>query len=51
MATHSSTLPREIPWTEKPSGLQSMVSQVEGTTEQYLGGWQRQTGRLVGSDY
>ena len=25
--THSSTLAWEIPWTEKPSGLQSMGSQ------------------------
>ena len=27
MATHSSTLAWEIPWTEEPSGLQSMGSQ------------------------
>ena len=27
MATHSSILAREIPWTEEPSGLQSMGSQ------------------------
>ena len=27
MATHSSILAWEIPWTEKPSGLQSMGSQ------------------------
>ena len=27
MATHSSTLAWEIPWTEKPGGLQSMGSQ------------------------
>ena len=26
MATHSSTLAWEIPWTEKPGGLQSMRS-------------------------
>ena len=26
MATHSSTLARIIPWTEKPGGLQSMGS-------------------------
>ena len=26
-ATHSSILAWEIPWTEEPSGLQSMVSQ------------------------
>ena len=25
MATHSSTLPWEIPWTEEPGGLQSMA--------------------------
>ena len=27
MATHSSILAREIPWTEEPGGLQSMVLQ------------------------
>ena len=27
MATHSSVLAWEIPWTEEPSGLQSMGSQ------------------------
>ena len=27
MATHSSTLTWEIPWTEEPGGLQSMGSQ------------------------
>ena len=27
MATHSSILPREIPWTEEPGRLQSMGSQ------------------------
>ena len=27
MATHSSILARRIPWTEEPSGLQSMGSQ------------------------
>ena len=27
MATHSSVLPWEIPWTEETSGLQSMGSQ------------------------
>ena len=26
MATHSSVLARKIPWTEEPSGLQSMGS-------------------------
>ena len=30
MATHSSTLAWEIPWTEEPSGLQSMGSQRVG---------------------
>ena len=29
MATHSSILAWEIPWTEKPGGLQSMGSQKE----------------------
>ena len=32
MATHSSILAWEIPWTEKPSRLQSMGSQEVGTT-------------------
>ena len=31
MATHSSVLAWEIPWTEKPSGLQSMGSQSDMT--------------------
>ena len=30
MATHSSILVREVPWTEEPGGLQSMVSQRVG---------------------
>ena len=30
MATHSSILAREIPWTEEPWGLQSMGSQRVG---------------------
>ena len=30
MATHSSSLAWKIPWTEEPSGLQSMVSQRVG---------------------
>ena len=30
MATHSSILPWEIPWTEEPGGLQSMVLQSVG---------------------
>ena len=30
MATHSSTLPWRIPWTEEPEGIQSMGSQREG---------------------
>ena len=30
MATHSSILAREIPWTEEPGGLQSMGSQAVG---------------------
>ena len=37
MATHSSILTWEIPWTEEPSGLQSMESQKTGhdlTTKQ-----------------
>ena len=33
MATHSNILAWEIPWTEEPSGLQSMGSQSD-TTEQ-----------------
>ena len=31
MATHSSILALEIPWTEKPGGLQSVGSQELGT--------------------
>ena len=31
-ATHSSILAWEIPWTEEPGGLQSVVSQESGTT-------------------
>ena len=30
MAIHSSILAQEIPWTEEPGGLQSMVSQRVG---------------------
>ena len=30
MATHSSILAWEIPWTEEPGGLQSVVSQRVG---------------------
>ena len=33
MATHSSILAWEIPWTEEPGGLQSMESQRVGLTE------------------
>ena len=33
MATHSSTLALEIPWTEEPGGLQSMALQESDTTE------------------
>ena len=32
MATHSSTLAWEIPWTEEPGGLQSMGSQTPLST-------------------
>ena len=32
MATHSSILAWDIPWTEKPGGLQSMGSQESATT-------------------
>ena len=32
MANHSSILAWEIPWTEEPSGLQSMGSQESDTT-------------------
>ena len=31
MATHSSTLAWEIPWTEEPGGLQSAGSESEAT--------------------
>ena len=30
LVTHSSILPRRIPWTEEPSGIQSMRSQRVG---------------------
>ena len=33
MATHSSNLAWRIPWTEEPSGLQSIGLQRVGTTE------------------
>ena len=33
MATHSNILAWRIPWTEEPSGLQSMGSQRVSTTE------------------
>ena len=33
MATHSSILAWEIPWTEEPGGLQSMGSQRIGRTD------------------
>ena len=33
LATHSRILAWEIPWTEKPSGLQSMGSQRVGHTD------------------
>ena len=32
MATHSSILTREIPWTEEPGGLESMGSQESDMT-------------------
>ena len=32
MATHSSSLAREIPWTEEPGGLQFMELQEQDTT-------------------
>ena len=34
MATHSSVLAWEVPWTEEPGGLQSMGSQELDTTQQ-----------------
>ena len=33
MATHSSVLAWEVPWTEEPGGLQSMGSQESDMTE------------------
>ena len=36
MATHSSILAWEFPWTEEPGGLQSMGSQRDTTTTQQL---------------
>ena len=37
MATHSSILAWEIPWTEEPGGLQSMVPQMVGQTLERIG--------------
>ena len=37
MATHSTILAWEIPWTEKPGGLQSVGSRRGGHTEQHMG--------------
>ena len=37
MATHSTLLAWEIPWTEKPGGLQSVGSRRGGHTEQHMG--------------
>ena len=34
MATHSSILPWEIPWTEEPGGLQSMDTDTDSVTKQ-----------------
>ena len=42
MATHSSILALEIPWTEEPGGLQSMWSQRvkhDSATKQYVMQW------------
>ena len=36
MATHSSILAKEIPWTEEPGGLQSMGSQKESDMTEQL---------------
>ena len=36
MASHSSILAWEIPWTEEPSGLQSMGSQTVGHNDSTL---------------
>jgi len=49
MATHSSILAWEIPWTEEPGGLQSMESQRVGPN---LGTKQQQSGNRCnpGSD-
>ena len=39
MATHSSVLAWEVPWTEEPGGLQSMGSQELDTTERLSTHW------------
>ena len=39
MATHSSVLSWEIPWTEEPGGLQSMGWEEKGMTEDEMVGW------------
>ena len=43
MATHSSILAWEIPWTEQPGGLLSMGLQESGTTEQLTPSWPKET--------
>ena len=49
MATHSSNLCWEIPWTEKPGGLRSMGSQRESDTTERLNSYNcRCKGRLAG---
>ena len=49
MATHSNTLSWEIPWTEKPGGLQSMGSQRESDTTEQLNSYNcRCKGRRAG---
>ena len=51
MATHSSILAWEIPWTEEPGRLQPMVSQQVGhdlvTEQQQRGRVRRERGELV----
>ena len=43
MATHSSILAWEIPWTDQPGGLLSMGLQESGTTEQLTSSWPKET--------
>ena len=50
MATHSSILAWEIPWTEEPGGLQSMGSQKESDMTERLDNYSIMMGNVQGSE-